>query len=97
MKKTVYILMMFLFVLVSYISFQAGVCLEHSGEAKSIVLDIPIKKLLARPDENAKVVYEIPIEVRLLTCTPDKKWYKTRISYDFLGHYQYDGWCKVER
>lgn len=84
-----------IFVIAVYLSFKAGELISQTKEASNIELGIPIKKLLAYPDESAKVVYEIPIEVKLLERTPDKRWYKARIAFDFLGHYQYDGWCKV--
>jgi hypothetical protein len=57
--------------------------------------DFPIKKMHAEPRHDAHVVYEIPIEVRMLGVSEDRNWYKVRISFDlvFFGKYEYTGWC----
>ena len=68
----------------------------EAGALKPVPLSIPVKRLLAEPDEKSRVTYEIPINVKILGRTPDRKWYKARISYDFLGHCEFEGWLKAE-
>lgn len=62
----------------------------------NIKLDIRIDKLLKEPRLGSASNFDIPIGIRLLERTPDKKWYKARISYNFLGYHEFDGWVKVE-
>lgn len=85
------------FIFISAFSFVLGQMTEEAKVLKNIKLDVPIRSLLIEPDETSEVSYNIPIGVKLLECTPDKKWYKAQISYDFLGHYEFEGWCKVEK
>ena len=56
--------------------------------------EMPFKKLLDEPRSEANLVYEIPIDVKLLGISEDKNWYKICIEFDmlFLGHYKYTGW-----
>jgi|GEM_PF-2131615 len=61
-----------------------------------IKLDSQVKKLLKEPRDGAKSNFDIPISVRIIGCTPDRKWYKARISYNFIGYFEYEGWVKVE-
>ncbi len=68
----------------------------HGTEEAMSKIDIPIKKLLVAPKEGAKTAYEIPLGVRLIAVSADKKWYKARISYNFFGYFQTEGWVKVE-
>lgn len=100
-KKTMLALLILLIIVVVFyrkisIGNPAENELENLKESEYVNLDIPIKKFLAEPTGEAKSVYEIPIGVRILGCTKDKKWYKVRISYNFIGYFQYEGWCKVE-
>ena len=55
---------------------------------------MPFKKLLEEPHLDANLVYEIPIDVKLLGVTKNRNWYKVSIEFDllFLGHYKYSGW-----
>lgn len=76
------------------ISLAAVITSEIS--AVFLKLDTPVKKLYAAPKDGSKAVYELPISVRLVGMTPDKKWYKVRISYNFFGYFETEGWAKVE-
>jgi hypothetical protein len=59
-------------------------------------LDYPIKQLYAEPTENSRLIYEIPIDVKLLDISEDANWHKVKISYN-VGpfHYEYTGWAKI--
>ncbi len=92
MKKIVFGMV---FMAAVFLSYQIGRT-DSYNEADFQKMDIPLKKFLAEPKEGAKTVFEVPIGVRLIACTPDKKWYKARISYNFIGYYEYAGWVKVE-
>ena len=65
----------------------------------NVYFNIPVKSLLAEPTEEGASVFEIPIEVRLLGISADKKWVKVKIAFDliFLGHYEYTGWTPVPK
>ncbi|MBN3033096.1 MAG: hypothetical protein JW873_03275 [Candidatus Saganbacteria bacterium] len=58
--------------------------------------DLKVKTLYSAPDENTSVIYNIPIEVRLLDVSNDANWHKVRIAYR-LGPlcYTYEGWVKI--
>jgi hypothetical protein len=64
--------------------------------AKGDPYDLPVKKLYSLPDEDSMVVYNIPIEVKLLDISQDGNWYKVKISF-VLGplHYTYVGWAEI--
>lgn len=55
-----------------------------------------VKKLYSVPDENSNIVFDIPIDVKLLDMSNDGNWYKVRISFNLgpLG-YTYVGWAKI--
>ncbi|MDI6731772.1 MAG: hypothetical protein QME05_04255 [Candidatus Margulisbacteria bacterium] len=55
-----------------------------------------IKELYAAPDEESKLVYSIPIEVKLLEVSDDYNWYKVKISFSFgpLSS-AYVGWTNI--
>ena len=92
MKKIFFGLVFLAAVLMSY---QIGrTDSDKAGDYQKI--DVPMEKIIAEPREGAKTVFKIPIAVRLIACTPDKKWYKARISYNFIQYYEYSGWVKVE-
>jgi len=78
--------------------FCLGRAAFSTEEAKAAVqkLDVPVRKFLAAPVEGSKAVFEFPISVRIIGRTEDKKWYKLRVSYNFFGYVQYEGWVKVE-
>ncbi len=59
-----------------------------------ISFKLPFKKLLAEPRADANLVFEFPIDVKLLGISKDRNWYKVSIEYDllFFGHYKYTGW-----
>lgn len=59
-------------------------------------MDLPVKKFLAVPSEEAKSVYDFPVNIRITGRTEDKKWYKIKLSYNFIGYFEYEGWVKVE-
>ena len=65
-------------------------------EASYEKLNMPVKRFLAYPSEEAKSVFDFPVNIRITGRTPDKKWYKIRLSYNFFGYYEYEGWVKVE-
>lgn len=64
--------------------------------AKKEPYDLPVKKLYSAPDEESNLIYNIPIEVKLLDVSPDGNWYKVKISF-FLGPigYTYVGWTQI--
>jgi hypothetical protein len=64
--------------------------------AKTDPYDIQVKKLYSAPDENSNLVYNIPIEVKLLNISEDSNWYKVKISFS-LGplSYTYVGWAEI--
>jgi len=55
-----------------------------------------IKQLYARPDGRSKIVYEIPIEVKMLDVSEDANWYKVKIQFN-LGPvcFNYSGWAYI--
>lgn len=58
--------------------------------------DIQVKKLYSTPDEESNLIYNIPIEVKLLDISDNGDWYKVKISFNLgpLG-YTYVGWTKI--
>lgn len=59
-------------------------------------LNIPVSRFLASPTDEAGSVFDFPVNIRITGRTQDKKWYKIRLSYNFFGYYEYEGWVKVE-
>jgi hypothetical protein len=55
-----------------------------------------INELRAAPEETSLVIYQIPIEVKLLNISDDLNWYQVRLSYN-LGpfRYEYVGWTDL--
>ncbi len=74
----------------------SGLSYADSGEA-FVPLDIPVKRLLSSPTLTASSVFDIPIGVKVTGRTADGKWYKAKISYDFLGHFEHEGWIQIEQ
>jgi hypothetical protein len=70
----------------------AGVGLAAAKEPYSL----QVKKLYSVPDENSNIVFDIPIDVKLLDLSSDGNWYKVKISFNLgpLG-YTYVGWAKI--
>lgn len=94
--KPCFLLFIIVVILIAGYKISQGSDDKKENGRENIKLDIPIKSFLAQPKEGSKSVYDVPIGVRLIECTPDKKWYKVRISYNFIGYFEYSGWCKVE-
>ena len=67
-------------------------CLSVSATNKDpFALDI--KELYSAPQPNANVVFNIPIEVKLLDISDDLEWYKVKIAFGLgLFQYQHTGW-----
>ena len=81
-----------LMILLFFISFKLGA----TSKDENIKLNVPIKKLFLEPDEKSKVVYDVPIDIVVTGKTNDSMWYKIKVSYNFLGYFEYEGWCKVD-
>ena len=69
---------------------------DPGKEAAYEKLNIPVKRFLASPTDEAKSVFDFPVNIKITGRTPDKKWYKLRLSYNFFGYYEYEGWVKVD-
>jgi hypothetical protein len=55
-----------------------------------------VRSLYAQPDGNSKVVYNIPIEVRMLDVSDDANWYKVKIQFNFgLASFNFAGWAYI--
>ncbi len=85
MKKTICIFLIF-----GFIIGIIGVSLASEPYSHNI------KKLRAAPDPEARVIYEIPVEVKMLDVSEDANWYKVRISF-YLGpiNLVYSGWTFI--
>lgn len=58
--------------------------------------DQPIKQLYARPDGRSKIVYEIPIEVKMLDVSEDANWYKVKIQFNLgIACFKFTGWAYI--
>ncbi|MFA5104991.1 MAG: hypothetical protein WC527_07450 [Candidatus Margulisiibacteriota bacterium] len=77
-----------------FLAFQAGV-ISKNDNAAFTAFDIPVKKLFAEPDDKSPVVYDVPVNINLTGATIDNEWYRVKVSYSFLGYFEYEGWCKV--
>jgi len=80
-----------LIILIVFIS--VGLC--GFAQAENLMA-YQIKELYAAPDAESKLVYSIPIEVKLLEVSEDYNWYKVRISFSFgpLSS-TYVGWTNI--
>ena len=58
--------------------------------------NLEVKKLYSAPDENSQLIFNIPIEVKLLDVSTDANWGKVKIAFN-LGPlcYTYIGWVKI--
>lgn len=72
----------------------AGLC--GFAQAETNLMAYQIKELYAAPDEESKLIYSIPIEVKLLEVSDDYNWYKVKIAFSFgpLSS-TYVGWAKI--
>lgn len=72
-----------------------GMAMAATPETK-YPYDIQLKSLYAEPDEESKLIYTFPIEVRLLDVSEDANWYKVKIAFRLgpLG-YTYVGWTQI--
>ncbi len=59
-------------------------------------LDLTVKTLYSAPLEDSNVIYNFPIEVKLLDISPDGNWFKVKISF-YIGPfgYTYVGWANI--
>ncbi|MCX5749895.1 MAG: hypothetical protein NTZ10_06625 [Candidatus Saganbacteria bacterium] len=94
MKKT--LIVMLLIIITGFVAFRLSAGTNESEKKDFIMLNAQINRLLKEPKDGARSNFDIPIGIRILGCTPDRKWYKARISYNFLGYHEYEGWVKVE-
>ena len=64
------------------------------AEEKS--LDYPVKTLYSAPSEDSNLIFEIPIEVKLLDISECANWHKVKIAFS-IGpfKYTYVGWAKI--
>lgn len=58
--------------------------------------NLEVKKVYSAPDENSQLIFNIPIEVKLLDLSADANWGKVKIAFN-LGplSYTYVGWVKI--
>ncbi|MBI5699149.1 hypothetical protein HZC35_02405 [Candidatus Saganbacteria bacterium] len=58
--------------------------------------DYAVKKLYDSPDAASKIVYEIPIDVKMLDVSEDANWYKVKIQFNLgLMTFKYSGWAYI--
>lgn len=72
-------------------------CLGQAALAsEEQALDIPVKTLYSAPLEDSNVIYDIPVDVKLLDISEDGNWYKVKISY-WIGPFGYThvGWANI--
>ncbi|MFA4966892.1 MAG: hypothetical protein WC624_01565 [Candidatus Margulisiibacteriota bacterium] len=55
-----------------------------------------VKSLYSKPDGNSSIVYNLPIEVKMLDVSEDANWYKVKIQFN-LGPIcmKYSGWAYI--
>ncbi len=93
LKKTLAAAVIVLAVFIAAIVAIAHEIRQGAGYTK---MDLPVKRFLALPSEEAKSVYDFPVNIRITGRTEDRKWYKIKLSYNFIGYFEYEGWVKVE-
>ena len=66
------------------------------AQAGTDPLNIQVKKIYSAPDQTASLIYDIPLDVKLLDVSEDGNWYKVRIAFN-LGpfNYTYLGWSHI--
>lgn len=64
--------------------------------AKDEPYDINISQLYAEPTTTSKVVYQIPIEVKMLEVSEDANWYKVYLKFN-IGPMEFKttGWTYI--
>ncbi|MBI5701610.1 hypothetical protein HZC34_07225 [Candidatus Saganbacteria bacterium] len=57
---------------------------------------VGIKELYSAPSSQSKLVYQIPMEVKLLDVSEDTNWYKVSIKFN-IGpmEFRYSGWTNI--
>ena len=78
------------------IFFVFGAPVNRAQNVQYQKMDLKVTKFLASPTDEAASVYDFPVSIRITGRTPDKKWYKIRLSYNFIAYFEYEGWVKVE-
>jgi len=64
--------------------------------ADSDPYNVQVKQLYAQPDGRSKLVYQIPIEVKLLDVSEDANWYKVKIQFNLgIASFKYSGWAYI--
>lgn len=62
----------------------------------NISSDIKVKQLYSEPANNSKIVYEIPMDVKLTDVSEDGNWYKVAIKFNFgPAEFKYTGWAYI--
>lgn len=58
--------------------------------------DMKVKELYAEPNNESKIVYQIPMDVKLLDVSEDANWYKVAIKFNFgPAEFKYTGWAHI--
>lgn len=62
----------------------------------SISKSMQVKELYSEPTAASKLVYQIPMEVKLLDVSEDGNWYKVAIKFN-VGpmEFKYSGWANI--
>ncbi len=64
--------------------------------AQSYPVNYQLKELRAEPDNGSKLIYSIPLEVKMLEISDDYNWYKVKISFAFGPLCStYVGWANI--
>ena len=67
-----------------------------SSAAAIVPANLPIKLMYAEPNEDAEIVFEIPVEIALLSLTEDLNWFRVKIRFEFAFIvYEYIGWVHL--
>jgi hypothetical protein len=66
------------------------------AQAGNDPLDLQVKKIYSAPDQSSGLVYDIPIEAKVLDVSENNNWYKVKIAFK-LGpfSYNYIGWAYI--
>lgn len=64
--------------------------------ADSDPYNVQVKQLYAQPDGRSKLVYQIPIDVKMLDVSEDANWYKVKIQFNLgIVSFKYTGWAYI--
>jgi hypothetical protein len=71
-------------------------CLAPAWAAEPTPYSLKVKQLYAAPDGRSKVVFDIPVDVKLLDISEDANWYRVFIQFN-LGPacFRYTGWAYI--